>query len=150
MREKRVIIGDVKIAVDEVIDDVLNSPRANEIGAIVIFLGVVRGISNGFKVHELSFEHYEPYTTRRLSELVDELLKDKNVIDIRVIHRVGKLRVSEKIVLIVVASRHRKKAFECVEEIIDRLKKDIPIWKMEIREDGKYWVLGDKKKVKVD
>lgn len=149
MKKKRVIVGNVKIVVDEMIDEVLEGPRANEIGAIAIFLGIVRGISDGFKVHELVFEGYEPYTTMRLSEAINELLKDDDVIDVRVIHRIGKLKVGEKIVLVLVASKHREKAFKCVEEIIGRLKKDIPIWKMEVRENGKYWVLGDKKRVKV-
>lgn len=63
--------------------------------------------------------------------------------DTLIIHRIGRLAVSENIVLIAVSAMHRKPAFEACEFIIDELKKIVPIWKKEITEENEYWVEGE-------
>jgi len=74
--------------------------------------------------------------------------------DVFIIHRVGKLLPSDPIVAVVVASQHRKNAFEACEFIIDFLKTDAPFWKKEISNHGELWVKNrvedDKKKASWD
>jgi len=147
---ERVVIGDVRISIDNVIDDIMSSSRGSEIGAIVIYVGTVKGISDGFKVHELIFEPYEPQTIKELCRIVDEWSKRDDLIDVKVILRTGRLKVGERILLIVVASKHRNIAFECAKEIIDKLKNQIPLKKIEVREDGSYQILGDGKKIRIN
>ncbi|MEW8500927.1 MAG: molybdenum cofactor biosynthesis protein MoaE, partial [Candidatus Thiodiazotropha taylori] len=58
----------------------------------------------------------------------------------RVVHRVGELKPTDPIVLVAVASAHRKEAFQACEFIIDYLKTQAPFWKKEATENGERWV----------
>ena len=62
---------------------------------------------------------------------------------VTIVHRLGRLEVSETSVLIVVASAHRAQAFEACRWLIDTLKKTVPIWKKEHFEDGAVWADGE-------
>jgi len=146
---KGVVIGDVKISIDDVIEDIMSNPKSLEVGAIVVYLGTVKGISEGFKVRELILEPQKQQTISELCKIIDEWRKRDDLIDVRVVLRVGRLKVGERILLIVVASKHRNTAFECARDIIDKLKNQIPMKKIEVREDGSYQVIGDGRKIRI-
>jgi len=73
----------------------------------------------------------------------DEALADFPIEAVDIIHRVGRLRVGENILLIVVGAGHRKEAFDACEYILERIKQSVPIWKKEIGKDGERWVPGE-------
>ncbi len=114
--------------------------RSRNIGAIVTFLGVVREFSRGKKVIELNYEAYDEMAIKMLEEIRKEALEKFNVIDIFIIHRYGKIKVNENIVLIVVGAPHRKDAFEACMFCIDEIKRRVPIWKKEKTEKGDVWI----------
>jgi molybdopterin synthase catalytic subunit len=62
---------------------------------------------------------------------------------IAMVHRLGRLEIGEASVAIVVTAPHRKPAFEAALEGINRLKREVPIWKKEYFEDGALWVDGE-------
>ena len=106
------------------------------IGAIVTFTGLVRDINHGQFVSDLSLEHYPGMTEKCLLEIVEQAKKRWNIIDSTVIHRVGKLAISDQIVFVGVASQHRGDAFAACEFIMDYLKTEAPFWKKETMVNG--------------
>lgn len=111
-----------------------------QIGAIACFVGLVRDISEHSEVSELTLEHYPGMTEKALQVIVDQAAQRWQIIDARVVHRVGRLRPSDQIVLVAVATEHRGDAFAACEFIIDDLKTRAPFWKREVTPSGARWV----------
>jgi molybdopterin synthase catalytic subunit len=110
------------------------------IGAVVTFIGLMRDINEGDRVASLYLEHYPGMTEHALQKIVDEANKRWKIQHCRVVHRVGSLLPTDPIVLIAVASQHRKEAFQACEFIIDYLKTKAPFWKKEATVRGERWV----------
>ncbi|QKS28439.1 MAG: Molybdopterin synthase catalytic subunit [Accumulibacter sp.] len=110
------------------------------IGALASFVGLVRDVSGGAGVSEMSLEHYPGMTEKALAAIVGEALQRWSLIDVLVIHRVGRLLPTEQIVLVAVAAAHRAEAFAGCEFIMDYLKTRAPFWKRELTPEGARWV----------
>jgi molybdopterin synthase catalytic subunit len=111
-----------------------------KIGAIASFVGVVRDINEGDSVATMTLEHYPGMTEKAITEIIDQARGRWEVLDALVIHRVGTLKPTEQIVLVIVASTHRGDAFAACEFIMDFLKTQAPFWKKEITPNGARWV----------
>ncbi len=111
-----------------------------KIGAIASFIGLVRDVNDGKGVSTLNLEHYPGMTEKALAKIVDDARARWNVIDCTVIHRVGELKPTDQIVLVIVASGHRGDAFDACEFIMDYLKTEAPFWKKELTPEGARWV----------
>jgi len=135
--EASIIKGELDVG--EVIGEISESTGSE--GAIVIFLGVVKGVVDGKKVFKLKYEAYEPLASRTLKKIVRE--ESKGVGEVRVYHRVGVLTPGEPAVYIFVRAGSRVKAFETTRKVLERVKHEVPIYKLEVREDGEFWVIGD-------
>ena len=112
----------------------------DSVGAVVSFVGVVRGESGGEKLLALQLEHYPGMTERELSRIADEATARWQLSAVTIIHRVGVLRPRDQIVLVVTASAHRQAAFEGCAFVMDYLKTQAPFWKKETRASGEYWI----------
>lgn len=112
----------------------------SDIGAVVSFTGLVRDFNERPDVSALTLEHYPGMTESALSEIVAEAESRWSLQGVRVIHRVGRLSPGDPIVLVVVASAHRRAAFEACDFIMDYLKTRAPFWKKEHSITGDYWV----------
>ena len=110
------------------------------IGAIASFVGIVRDLNDDAPVSEMTLEHYPGMTDKALRGIVEQARTRWDVIDATVIHRVGTLRPSDQIVLVIVASAHRRAAFAACEFIMDYLKTQAPLWKKEVVGDSSRWV----------
>jgi molybdopterin synthase catalytic subunit len=110
------------------------------IGAIVSFVGLVRALNDDTAVSEMTLEHYPGMTENALEKIVLQAKARWNIFDARVIHRFGRLRIGEQIVLVAVSGAHRGDAFAACEFIIDRLKTEAPFWKREVTPHGARWV----------
>jgi molybdopterin synthase catalytic subunit len=110
------------------------------IGAVASFIGLVRDVNDGDQVAELTLEHYPGMTERALADIVDQARARWNVIDVLVVHRVGRLRPLDQIVLVVAAGSHRGEAFAACEFVMDYLKTKAPFWKKEQTAEGARWV----------
>ena len=110
------------------------------IGALASFIGLVRDISHGTGVAEMSLEHYPGMTEKALTAIVDEAKARWDIYGALVIHRVGRLQPCDQIVLVAVTSAHRGEAFAACEFIMDYLKTRAPFWKREETADGARWV----------
>jgi len=107
-----------------------------KIGAITSFVGVVRDINEGDAVSTMTLEHYPGMTEKSIAGIIDEARGRWEVLDALVIHRVGTLKPTDQIVLVIVASTHRGDAFAACEFIMDYLKTRAPFWKKEITPQG--------------
>ena len=110
------------------------------VGAVAAFIGLVRDVNDASAVSTLTLEHYPGMTEKALRGIVDEAKSRWNVYDAVVIHRVGKLKPADQIVLVAVSSAHRGEAFAACEFIMDYLKTRAPFWKKELTGDGTRWV----------
>ena len=111
-----------------------------ESGAVVIFDGVARNNTKGRRTLYLEYEGYEPMSLRTMEQIGREVHERWPINRVGIIHRLGRIDITESSVVIIVTSAHRKIAFEACHYAIDRLKKIVPIWKKEYFEDGAVWV----------
>jgi len=112
-------------------------------GAVVIFDGVARNNTKGRATLFLEYEGYTEMALRTLQQIGSEARERWPINHIGIIHRLGRVEITESSVVIIVASAHRRVAFEACHFAIDRLKKIVPIWKKEYFEDGAVWVEGE-------
>ena len=117
--------------------------QRDEDGAVVIFEGVVRNNTKGRRTLYLEYECYEQMALRRMSQIGEEIAVQFAIGRLGMIHRLGRLEVGEASVAVVATAPHRKPAFEAALEAINRLKREVPIWKKEFFADGAVWVDGE-------
>ena len=110
------------------------------VGAVAAFIGLVRDVNDASAVKTLTLEHYPGMTEKALAGIVDEAKSRWRVYDALVIHRVGALKPTDQIVLVIVTSAHRGDAFAACEFIMDFLKTRAPFWKKEQTPTGERWV----------
>jgi molybdopterin synthase catalytic subunit len=115
--------------------------RSNpKIGGIASFVGVVRDMNEGTEVAQMTLEHYPGMTEKALEQIVTEASTRWDIYDVLVVHRVGTLRPTDQIVLVMVAAAHRGDAFQACEFLMDYLKTRAPFWKKEATPEGGRWV----------
>ena len=110
------------------------------VGGVASFIGVVRDLNEGDSVAEMTLEHYPGMTESALEKIVVEAKSRWDIYEALVIHRVGKLKPTDQIVLVVVTSAHRGEAFQACEFLMDYLKTKAPFWKKEQTGQGGRWV----------
>jgi molybdopterin synthase catalytic subunit len=111
-----------------------------KVGAIASFVGVCRDVNDGESVATMTLEHYPGMTEKALAKIVDEAIARWRIIDVTVVHRVGELKPTDQIVLVVVSGGHRGDAFAACEFLMDYLKTRAPFWKKEQTPEGARWV----------
>ena len=121
------------------VNDELRAASAS-VGAVATFVGVCRDVNEGDTVSEMWLEHYPGMTERSIRGIVASARRRFDIMDCWVIHRVGRLRPRDPIVLVAVSSAHRGDAFAACEFIMDFLKTRAPFWKKECTPDGERWV----------
>ncbi len=111
-------------------------------GAIVNFVGVVRGYDekNNEIINSMTLEHYPGMTESEIEKIIIDCSEKWNLTGITVIHRVGNLKPTDKIVYVGVSSKHRQNAFDGCNFIMDWLKTRAPFWKEEENNNKKNWV----------
>jgi len=114
-----------------------------ESGAVVTFDGVARNNTKGRPTLFLEYDGYVEMAIKTMDQIIGEVHERWPISRIGMIHRLGRIEITESSVVIVVTSPHRKAAFEACHFAIDRLKKIVPIWKKEYFEDGAVWVEGE-------
>ena len=135
-----------EIDVGKVVKEItMENPKSS---AVVIYVGYVKREVAGHTVNWLSCEPHERYALKLLNNIVEEEM-DEGVSCIRIYHRVGRLRPGEPIAYIFVSAEDRVKAFEKARRILERVKRESMIFKVESRDDGEFLVLGDGRRLKI-
>lgn len=109
-------------------------------GAVVAFVGTVRELDGCGDLSALELEHYPGMTEAVLDDIAAQARRRWPIIDVAIVHRIGRLRASDQIVLAAVAAQHRGDAFAACEFVMDFLKTGAPFWKKETTPAGARWV----------
>ncbi len=119
--------------------DRLTENRA-DIGAVVTFSGLCRDEQGALSALEL--EHYPGMAEAEIGRIAAQAVKRWPLQGLTVIHRHGRIRPGENIVLVAAASSHRQAPFEAANFLMDYLKSRAPFWKKEHNADGSVggWV----------
>ncbi len=112
-------------------------------GAVVVFEGVVRNNTKGRATTHLEYECYQALAIEQMARIGREIAAQYPIGRIAMVHRLGRLEVGEASVAVVATAPHRRPAFEAALEGINRLKREVPIWKKEFFVDGAVWVEGE-------
>ena len=107
-----------------------------EAGAVVLFLGTVRELTQGRRTLALDYDAYPEMAERKMAELEAEARRRWPIVDCAIVHRLGHLELAEASVAVAVSTPHRVDAFEAGRWLIDTLKDVVPIWKQENWDDG--------------
>lgn len=111
-------------------------------GALLVFEGVVRGETKGRRTLRLEYACYEAMAVEQMARLGREAAAAHSIGRVAIVHRLGAIEIGEASIFIAVAAPHRAPAYAASRELIDRLKKLVPIWKKEHYADGEIWVEG--------
>ena len=123
-------------------EELARAVRADEDGAISLFLGTVRNHNEGRRVLYLEYHAYQAMAEREIARIEKEAVTRFGVSRVHVVHRTGRLEIGEASVGIAVASPHRAEALEACRWVIDTLKRTVPVWKKEFFEGGSVWIEG--------
>ena len=125
------------------LDAVAALVTAPERGGIVLFSGTVRGVTGEQQTDHLEYEAYAEMAESVLRQIGQEVQgRWPQVLDIAIVHRIGRLDIGDSSVVVAVAAAHRQGIFDACAYAIERLKQIAPIWKKEVGPDGDYWVEG--------
>jgi len=118
-------------------------------GAVVLFIGVVKGLVEGNRdVYELEYTGIKDVAIKTMERIAREEAEKYRLSQVTIWHKVGKLKPGEITIVIAVLAESRREAFRAAEEILERVKREVPIFKLEKRSDGEFWVIGDGVRVK--
>lgn len=98
-------------------------------GAVVYFTGVVRGVEEGAAIAAIEYEAFQRMAEHQFGLLFEEMEKRWPVESVRLVHRVGLVKVNEPSLWIEVIAPHRGEAFAACQWLIDEMKRVVPIWK---------------------
>lgn len=98
-------------------------------GAVVYFLGVVRGSEDGTAISAIEYEAFEKMVSHQFNRLFDEIENRWPVESVRLLHRIGVVKVNELSLWVEVIAPHRAEGFAACQWLIDEMKRAVPIWK---------------------
>ena len=104
-----------------------------QMGAAVYFTGVVRGTESGEAIGAIDYESFQEMATHQFGLLFDEIEKRWPIESVRLVHRIGVVKVNEPSLWVEVIAPHRGEAFAACQWLIDEMKRVVPIWKNPVR-----------------
>jgi molybdopterin synthase catalytic subunit len=122
---------DLKITTEPISEAALLARRkmSDAMGAVVYFLGVVRGAEEGAAIQAIDYESFQAMAEHQFSLLFDEMEKRWPIESVRLVHRIGVVQVNEASLWVEVVAPHRQEAFAACQWLIDEMKRAVPIWK---------------------
>jgi molybdopterin synthase catalytic subunit len=125
------MIRQLTITHDPINEPALLSGRkmSNQMGAAIYFLGVVRGTEESAAIQAIEYETFQRMAEHQFNLLFDEIEKRWPIESVRLVHRVGVVRVNEPSLWVEVIAPHRGEAFAACQWLIDEMKRVVPIWK---------------------
>jgi len=113
-------------------------------GATIVFVGTIRNYGKNGLVKGMFYESYVKMAEKKIKNIEKIAVKRWNIKKIRIIHRIGPMKLGSSSIVIALSTPHSKDAFEACEFILAAIKKEVPIWKKEILSNSKEkWVIGN-------
>jgi len=107
----------------------LKRRMSDGMGAVVCFLGVVRGFEEDRTISAIEYEAFLRMAEHQFNLLFDEMERHWPIESVRLVHRIGTVRVNEPSLWVEVIAPHRGEAFAASQWLIDEMKRVVPIWK---------------------
>ncbi len=130
-----------RVTLAALVDRATDSPAADRAGAVATFTGRVRAHDDPDdpRTVSLEFERYDGVAAERTATIREELTAREGVFEVLLHHRTGVVPAGEDVVFVVVLAGHRREAFRAVEDGIDRLKAEVPLFKKETTVEDEFW-----------
>lgn len=114
---------------EESIDEqaVRDAVQSDTSGALVMFHGIIRNHDGGQSVNSLDYSHH-PQAQEFLAKIIAEE-EERTGLKLAAVHRVGPLQIGDAALVAAAAAAHRKEAFQAIENLVERIKAEVPIWK---------------------
>jgi molybdopterin synthase catalytic subunit len=122
------------------LDTAFRAVSRPECGGTALFVGTTRSPSQGHVVEQLEYEAYDELAVRELERVARAALLRHGLGAVYVAHRTGVVPIGEPSVIVAAAASHRAEAFSGCRELIDELKRTVPIWKKERWAGGGRWI----------
>ncbi len=133
---RRAVLTDASIDLASLVDAVARDAA----GAVITFEGRVRNTDHGRQVASLSYEAH-PDAQRVLAQIVARAERQRKVLVAAAAHRTGELRIGDLAFAAVVATPHRREGFAALSWLVDEVKSELPVWKLQVFADGtREWV----------
>src|SRR6266850_7137651 len=125
------MIRELTITAEQIDEAGLSRSRklSNGMGAVIYFLGVVRGTEEGNAIEAIEYEAFQRMAEHQFNLLFDEVEKRWPIESVRLVHRIGEVKVSEPSLWVEIIAPHRGEAFAACQWLIDEMKRVVPIWK---------------------
>jgi molybdopterin synthase catalytic subunit len=122
------------------LEAVVEEAASDEAGAVATFIGTTRVHSRGRTVTHLEYEGYEGMAEQVMAEIAEELKARYDLCDVAIHHRIGRVGIGDRSVVIAVSAPHRGDALAACKDAIDTLKERVPLWKKEVYAGGEEWI----------
>ncbi len=130
------LLSDEPLSLEAVVEEV----ASDDAGAVATFVGTTRIHSRGRTVTHLEYEAYEGMAEQLMADIAGALKAKYELSEIAIHHRIGRVGIGERSVVIAVSAPHRHAALAACKEAIDTLKELVPLWKKEVYEGGEEWI----------
>jgi molybdopterin synthase catalytic subunit len=130
------LLSDRELSLEAVVEEV----TSEDAGAVATFVGTTRLHSRGRTVTHLEYEAYEGMAEQVMAEIAAELKARYRLCEVAIHHRIGRVGIGERSVVIAVSAPHRDDALKACSDAIDTLKERVPLWKKEVYTGGEEWI----------
>jgi len=142
-----VLEKDRAISLDSILQELIEHNNGRHVGGIGLFIGIVKGVVDEKHVLELEYEVIKELADKKLHEIASQVAEKYGINGIIILHRVGVLKPGEITLTIAVSGDTRKKILPALTEALERVKHEVPVFKLERRLDGEYWIIGDSTRI---
>lgn len=120
-------------------DSIAKHSTKKNIGAHSIFLGQIReDMVGGKTVQAIEYTAYEEMALEKMHEIREEIFAKYDLTCMHIHHSLGAIKTGEICLFVFTSSKHRKAAMESCDEVVERIKKDLPVWGREVFEDDSH------------
>jgi molybdopterin synthase catalytic subunit len=139
MDKKRNIFIEGAIPPSLIADSIAKHSSKTNIGAHSIFLGQIRADQiEGKTVRAIEYTNHEEIASKKMTEIREDIFEKYTLTCMHIYHSTGTVHTGEICLFVFTSSKHRKNAIAACEEVVERIKKELPIWGKEIFEDESH------------
>lgn len=138
-KKKKHFFTDGAITPQQIADSIAKRSMKKNIGAHEIFLGQVRAdVINGKTVAAIDYSVYPEMAEKEIEKIRENIIVKHRITCAHVLHSLGRVNAGEICLFVFVSSSHRNAAFDACHELVDLIKKCVPVFGKEIFEDDSY------------
>lgn len=137
--KKKTLFVSGAISPEFIANSIAKHQSKTAIGAHDIFLGQVRADElDGKRVRAIEYTAYQEMAEQKMHEIREACFEEFELSCMHVYHSLGEVKVGEICLFVFVSSPHRKEVFEALQQLVERIKKELPVFGKELLEDSSY------------